>query len=95
MSSTARAILGLLLLALTLNAQNFPETAVSDVSYFHNSEQVLGAGSDGDGFLVIGRRDTNLFAHRVTTGGAVLDSTGIRLASRTGCCSRRIRPQGQ
>lgn len=74
----------LLFLSVTLAAQTFPERPVSDVSYFHNSEQVLAAGSDGDGFLVVGRRDTSLFAHRVTAGGALLDGTGIKLATPPG-----------
>src|ERR1051325_5296304 len=68
-------------ISLPLAAQPFHEVPASDVARYGYAYEVAGpAGSNGDGFLVVGRRRGALFAHRVTSDGDVLDPAGIPLA---------------
>lgn len=88
------SLLSILLLATTLAAQSFPETAVTaDVATFHNTERAVAAGSDGQNFLVLGVRgddDPAVYARRVSATGELLDRTDIPIRLPHGATLARV-----
>src|ERR1051325_9845018 len=83
------AAFAVLLGAASLRAQIVSETPVSDVAYIQSEEQILGAGSNGEDFLLVGARCDAAFAHRITAG-ELLDTTGIRIALPKGANNTRL-----
>src|ERR1041385_6249357 len=87
----ASAFAILLTAAASLHAQIVSETPVSDVAYIQNEERILGAGSNGQDFLVVGERGIGtVFAHRITAAGELLHLTGIRIALPNGSGDPRL-----
>src|SRR5205085_11981633 len=72
-------------------AQMVSETPVGYLAYVPVEGRIVGAGSDGQDFLLVGARGSDaVFAHRITAGGELLDVTGIRIPLPKGADNTRL-----